>query len=178
MQAIAATALALAGALPWSASPKDAPKAELVLKDSEGKRVRLSDFRGKVIVLNFWATWCGPCNVEMPMLMEAEKEYGPRGVVFVGASLDDAKTRSRIPAFIDRYHIDFPVWVGASAEDLDKLGLGPAVPATAFLDPEGHIVARILGEFREEEVRERVEWLLGPKTTPPPDPVVKHLEEK
>src|SRR6266481_139736 len=61
---------------------KDPPKADLTLKDANGQRVRLSDLRGKVVVLNFWATWCVPCNEEMPMLVQAEKEYASRGVVF------------------------------------------------------------------------------------------------
>src|SRR5690242_711151 len=90
------------------------PKTDLALKDAEGHRVRLSDYRGKAVVLNFWATWCGPCNAEMPALVEAEKIYGPRGVVFIAASLDDAKTKAKIPDFVSKYHVTFPVWVGAT----------------------------------------------------------------
>src|ERR1051325_6896929 len=127
--------------LPWAVavaallSPaKDLPKAELGLKDSSGQRVRLSDLRGKLVVLNFWATWCGPCKAEMPMLVEAEKKYGSRGVVFIGASLDEPKTRSKIPEFLAAHQVAFPVWVGASGDDLDRLGMGPAGPATPVLD--------------------------------------------
>src|SRR6058998_176933 len=58
--------------LPVNGAPKETPKAELTLKDANGQRVRLRDYRGKVVVLNFWATWCVPCNEEMPMLVEAE----------------------------------------------------------------------------------------------------------
>jgi thiol-disulfide isomerase/thioredoxin len=173
------SALLAAGLLLPSPGPaKDPPKAELVLKDTHGQRVRLSDLRGKVVVLNFWATWCGPCNAEMPMLVEAEKEYGPRSVAFIGASLDEPKGQSKIPGFLATRHIGFPVWIGANGDDLDRLGLGVAVPATAFLDAEGHILARILGQMRGEEVRERLDWLTGPKTAPPPNPLVKHLEGK
>jgi thiol-disulfide isomerase/thioredoxin len=153
------------------------PKADLTLKDSEGHRVRLSDYRGKVVVLNFWATWCGPCNAEMPALVEAEKNYGTRGVVFIGASLDDAKSKSKIPEFLGKYHVTFPIWLGATADDLAKLAMGPAVPATAFFDQEGHIVSRIWGQFREEEVKERLEWLTGPRTGPAPPALVKHLDQ-
>src|SRR5579872_5444944 len=132
-------------ALPLSAAPKELPKAELNLKDISGQRVRLRDYRGKVVVLNFWATWCGPCKAELPMLVEAAAEYGSRGVVFLAASLDDEKTKQLVPAFVSEHHIGFPVWLGATDDDLAKLGLGEAVPATAFLDQEGHIQARILG---------------------------------
>jgi thiol-disulfide isomerase/thioredoxin len=163
--------------LPFALPSKDAPKAELTLKNQDGKRVRLSELRGKPVVLNFWATWCQPCNAEMPMLVEAEKTYGSRGVVFLAASLDEAKTKAAIPAFVSKYAIPFPVWVGATGDDLDRLQMGPAVPATAFIDPEGRIVARVMGQMREDEMKERLEWLAGPRTGPAPQAIVKHLEK-
>jgi thiol-disulfide isomerase/thioredoxin len=168
-----ATLTALIAAL---APGADAPKADLTLQDANGKKVRLRDLRGKPVVLNFWATWCVPCNDEMPMLVEMEKQYAARGVVFIGASLDDAKTKAKIPTFVADHKIGFPVWYGASADDLDKLKLGVAVPDTAFIDAEGHIVARILGQARAEEVKERLEWLTGDKSGAPPQALVKHLQ--
>src|SRR3954462_15621550 len=163
--------------LPLALFSKDAPKAELTLKSAEGQRVRLSDLRGKPVVLNFWATWCQPCNSEMPMLVEAEKAYSSRGVLFIAASLDEAKTKGAIPAFVSKYDVRFPVWLNATADDLDRLQMGPAVPATAFVDAEGRIVARIWGQMREDEMKERLEWLAGPKTGAPPLALVKHLEK-
>jgi thiol-disulfide isomerase/thioredoxin len=164
---------ALASALALCAG---VPRADLTLRDANGRKVRLRDLRGKPVVLNFWATWCGPCNAEMPMLVDLEKQYAARGVLFVGASLDDARTKARIPAFVAEHQIAFPVWYGAGGDDLDKLKLGGAVPATAFLDAEGHVVARILGQARPEEVKERLDWLTGDQSTPPPPPLVKHLQ--
>jgi len=152
------------------------PKAELTLKDADGRRVRLSDYRGKLVVLNFWATWCGPCASEMPTLVEAEKTYSGR-VVFIAASLDDGKSRSNVPEFLNKYHVTFPVWFGATGDDLAKLDMGPAVPATAFIDEDGHIISRIWGQFREPELKERLEWMTGPRTGPAPQAVVKHLEK-
>lgn len=110
------------------------------------------------------------------MLVSLEREYAVRGVQFVAVSLDDAKTSSRIPAFVAKYQADFPVWRGATADDLDRLGLGDAVPATAFLDSEGHIVARILGQARREEVMARLDWLTGGQSGPAPQSVVKHVQ--
>src|ERR1035437_3943796 len=132
---------------------------------------------GKVVLLNFWATWCGPCNAEMPLLVDLEKQYADRGVAFIGASLDDEKSTPKIPAFVSRYKIDFPIWYGATLDDLDRLKMGNAVPATAFLDAEGHLVARILGQARPEEVRERLDWLTGDRSGPAPLALVKHLEK-
>jgi thiol-disulfide isomerase/thioredoxin len=153
------------------------PKADLTLKDVKGQKVHLRDLRGKPVVLNFWATWCAPCNAEMPILVELEKQYAARGVVFVAASLDDAKTSGQIPEFLTRYHVGFSIWYGATADDMGDLKMGNAVPATAILDPEGHIVARILGQARPGEVNERLEWLLGDRNGPAPEPLLKHLEK-
>jgi len=155
----------------------DAPKADLTLSDSAGRKVRLRDLRGKPVVLNFWATWCGPCAAEMPLLSGMEKEYGGRGVAFIGASMDDAKTVGKVAAFLGEHQVGFPVWYGATVDDLDQLKLGNAVPATAFLDSEGRIVARILGQARPEEIKERLDWLTGDRSGPAPAALVRHLEK-
>jgi thiol-disulfide isomerase/thioredoxin len=155
----------------------DVPKADLTLNDAAGRKVKLRDLRGKPVVLNFWATWCGPCAAELSMLAEMEKEYGGRGAVFIGASMDDAKTAGKAPAFLAEHHVGFPIWYGATADDLDQFKLGNAVPATAFLDAEGRIVARILGQPRPEEVRERLDWLTGDRSGPAPRPLARHLEK-
>jgi thiol-disulfide isomerase/thioredoxin len=162
--------------LPLPGAPKEAAKSDLTLKDANGQKVRLRDLRGKVVVLNFWATWCAPCKAEMPLLVEMEKDYGSRGVVFVGASLDDDQSKALIPAFIATHKIDFAIWYGATGDDLAKLELGEAVPATAFLDQEGHIVARVLGQLRKEDVQARLDWLTGDRKGPAPQALVKHLE--
>jgi hypothetical protein len=115
----------------------------------------------------------------MPLLVDAEKEYGPRGVAFIGASLDDSKTKQKVvPEFISTHGIAFPVWLGATADDLARLGMGDAVPATAFIDQEGHIIARISGQIRRQELRERIEWLLGEHRSAPPAPFVSHVEQE
>src|SRR5437660_11369980 len=106
------------------------PTVELSLKDTSGKKVRLSDYRGKVVVLNFWATWCSACKAEMRMMVEVERKYASKDVVFVAASLDDSKTKTQIPAFVQQYGVPFPVWSGGSFYDLDRLKMGPALPAT------------------------------------------------
>jgi thiol-disulfide isomerase/thioredoxin len=153
----------------------DAPRAVLVLKDASGGRVRLSDYRGKIVVLNFWATWCAPCRDEIPYFVELEKEYRSRGVVFIGASLDEEATSRQIPDYLARYGVKYPVWYGAGRGDLDRLGFDQAVPATAFLDQEGRVVARVLGEIRKREIKDRLDWLLGDWTGPAPQALVNHM---
>jgi thiol-disulfide isomerase/thioredoxin len=145
-----------------------APRAQLNLRSVDGQRVRLSDYRGKIVVLNFWATWCSPCAAELPMLVQAEKYYNPKGVVFIAASVDDGKSKKSVANFVNRYHVGFPVWIDATTRDLLRLGIGPAVPSTAFLDQEGRIVARLEGQMREEDLRERLDWLLGDRIRPAP----------
>ena len=162
--------------LPPFGASKEPAKAELNLKDMNGQKVRLRDYRGKAVVLNFWATWCGPCEAELPILVEAAKDYESRGIVFVAVSLDDEKTKQLVPAFVNSHQISFPVWFGASGDDLAKLGLGEALPATAFVAPEGYIQWRILGQLRQEDLKERLDWLTGDRTGTPPDALVKHLE--
>jgi len=157
-----------------SATRKESP-AELNLVDLDGKKVHLKDFRDKIVVLNFWATWCGPCKDEMPMFVEVEKAWTPKGVVFIGASLDDKKTVKAIPEFVQKYKIDFPVWTGATGDDLDKLKMGEAVPDTAFIDEGGVIVSRVQGEIRKTELLERLEWLTGDRKGPAPKALVRNL---
>jgi len=112
----------------------------------------------------------------MPLLVSAEERFRSRGVMFIGASLDDQKTRRRITEFVSTYAITFPVWTGATADDLERLSMGDAVPATAFIDEEGRIVARVSGELRKDELDERIAWLLSDRTGPPPRAMVQHVE--
>jgi peroxiredoxin len=174
--ALYASAMAVL-ALTSTGAPKNKP-VDLTLTNSNGERVRLRDYRGQIVVLNFWATWCGPCNEEMPMLVRAEKDYKARGVTFIGASLDDSKTRKNVPEFARKHEVGFPVWIGATGDDLAKLGMGEAVPATAFIDRDGVIVARVSGQIPESELKERIDWLIGERSGPPPQPFVSHLEPR
>jgi thiol-disulfide isomerase/thioredoxin len=147
----------------------------LELPDSFGKTQRLEDYRGKVVILNFWATWCGPCAKEMPIFVEAQRKYGSRGAVVLAASLDDDQTKANIPAFVQKYRMDFPVLVGATADTLHLFEMGDGLPSTVFLDAEGRIFARIFGEVKKKDVFERVEWLLGDRkgrNPKPPKPVL------
>ena len=171
---LSAAVLACATAFSFAAPKKESP-AELNLTDLQGKKVNLKDLRGKVVVLNFWATWCGPCKDEMPMFVETEKAWAPKGVVFIAASLDDKKGQKDIPAFMKKYSIDFPVWAGATGEDIARLGLGEAVPDTAFLNQDGVIVYRVQGEIKKPELVERLNWITGNHSSAEPKALLHNL---
>src|SRR6476646_2757147 len=160
IQTLCAGTLAGVG-VPAHAGAKPGKPVDLTLTDLDGGRVHLREYRGRIVVLNFWATWCGPCKHEMPLLVAAEKEYRSRGVTFIGASLDEGKTRGRIPEFLSKYEVTFTVWTGATGDDLAKLSVGEAVPATAFIDEQGRVAARVSGEIRRNELDERLAWLLS-----------------
>jgi len=161
-------------ALPVRSGAQEGPRA-LELSDHAGQVRRLEEFRGQVVVLNFWATWCGPCAKEMPIFVETHKRYAERGVVMLAASLDDDQTKANIPAFMQKYKLTFPVLVDATVEHLHLFEMGDGLPSTVFLDTEGRVFARIFGEVKKKDVFERVEWLLGDRkgrNPKPPKPVL------
>ncbi|HVW08702.1 MAG TPA: TlpA disulfide reductase family protein [Bryobacteraceae bacterium] len=164
-------------ALLFAADAKKEGPIELTLTGMDGKKVHLSDYAGKPVVVNMWATWCLPCKDEMPLMVEEEKTWGPKGVVFIGASLDDNKTKKNIPEFLKQYQITYPIWTGATSDHLAKLKLGEAVPDTLFLDADHLPFARVLGEIRKEEIEERLAWVTGGKIGPAPEAKVVHLDK-
>jgi thiol-disulfide isomerase/thioredoxin len=133
-------------------------EASLVLKDLNGREQRLDSYRGKTVVLNFWATWCAPCVKEMPILVSLQNRYGAWGVQVIGASADEQP--DKIPPFIKKLKINFPVWVGATTADMERLGLGSALPATAIIDHNGQVVERIRGVVNQEDLEKRIEAIV------------------
>ena len=111
------------------------------------------------------------------MMVAAEKVWGPKGIVFIAASLDDSKTKKNIPAFLKQFQITFPVWTGATPDDMDKLHLGDAVPDTVFLDADHIVFSRAQGEIRRTELDERLEWITGDRSRPAPQPLLVHLDK-
>src|SRR5690242_16618382 len=115
-------------------------------KDLNGQSHTLADYKGKVVVLNFWATWCVPCQHEMPMFADVQKHYAEKGVQLLGASVDDDKSQPKIGPFAQKNKIPFPLLIAANTDQMQKLGLGEAIPATVFIVQNGKISARVLGE--------------------------------
>jgi thiol-disulfide isomerase/thioredoxin len=135
-------------------------QAELVLKDLFGVEQKLSAYRGRIVVLNFWATYCVPCRKEMPDLAAIQNQYAALGVQVIGAAADSAEDRPKVMQFIKGAKLNFPVWLGASAEDMIKFGLSSALPGTLVVGRDGKIVAAYKGIIKVAELKKQLETLL------------------
>ena len=142
-------------------------------KALDGQTRKLSALRGQIVVVNFWATWCGPCQEELPRLAQLAQSYAGKPVRFVLISIDEAKDRAKIPTVLNRLHVSLESWDDADTDTMDRFGLGDIVPGTAIVDDKGDVVARIMGEAREDDVRKPVDWLLGGKAGPEPAALTK-----
>jgi thiol-disulfide isomerase/thioredoxin len=113
------------------------------LQTLEGKNLKLSDLRGKAVLLNFWATYCGPCKIEMPWFVELQNEYGPQGLQIVGVAMDDASTED-IAKFAKEMGVNYPILLGKESVGVSYGGVN-ALPTTFFLDRDGKLIAREFG---------------------------------
>ena len=147
-------------------------RATLVLQDLEGRTRDLKDIEGRIVVLNFWATWCIPCRQEMPVFVRLQERRAAEGVQVIGASADEAGNEHAVEAFVQERHIRFPIWIGATTVDMQRLGLGTALPATAIIDRDGTVVARAPGIIDEAGLNRWIDWLLGDRSAPAPPPPV------
>lgn len=129
---------------------------------------RLDVHEGKVVVLNFWASWCSPCKKELPLLAKLHREWSERGVVFVGASTDTDADREKAEALLAKSKVDYEIWYGLSPTEMHEVGLGEALPVTAVFDRDGRRAFRIVGEIRRKHLEQRLEWLLGDRSQDPP----------
>lgn len=142
-------------------------------KTLDGQSQKLSALRGEIVVVDFWATWCGPCQEELPRLSQIASSYAGKPVSFVFISIDAPKDRPKIPAALAKLHVDFTSWAGADTDTLASFGLGNIVPSTIVLDQSGQPIARVMGEAREADVRKPVDWLLSGRKGDPPPPMTK-----
>ena len=137
---------------------------DLALKDLLGAEQKLSSYRGRIVVLNFWATWCLPCKKEMPDLGAIQNQYAAYGVQVIGASADGLGELERVRQFIKDAAINFPVWLGATAEQMAQFGLGPGLPGTAIIGGDGKIFAVYRTVVTREAIRKNLDKLLAEGT--------------
>jgi len=132
---------------------------DFILKDLTGRNIPLSAFKGKVVLLNFWATWCPPCRAEMPSLNKLYHSLNPLGLEVVSVSTD--RSLSDIKDFLDRHKVDFPVLFDAD-RTTSKLYRVFSMPTTFLIDRNGIIVEKFYGEYdwTEPETKGKIEKLL------------------
>ena len=171
--------LAAVFALLLTAAAEAKPVPNLGFKDLAGAKKSFADLRGSIVVVNFWATWCGPCRDELPLLTGLNAQYSAKKVKFIEISEDengDSKAgRVKIDEFMKVHGPRLEVWTGADTDTLSRLGLGIELPATIVLDENGDVICRLLGEARETDLRTALDWLLNGRTGPAPAAMVKHL---
>src|SRR5215472_10196273 len=148
----------------------EAPKAgtsapDFTLPDLKGKDVRLSSFKGKAVVVDFLATWCEPCKIEMPWLVDLQKKYGPQGLQVLGVAMDDADDQA-IQEFARKMGVNYPVLRGTEAV-ADLYGGLDGLPATFFLDRSGKISDKAMGLESQSVIEDSIKHALGQKQEDP-----------
>ncbi len=143
--------------LPPVAAPSIGPAALYAtpFSDTEGHPQSLGQFQGKVVVLNFWATWCAPCREEMPAFTRLQSRWGGRGVQFVGVSSEEA---AKVARFGRELGVNYPLWVGDAAPELSRrLGNSTGVlPHSVIFDGSGRVLEQKVGPYRDWELEAKL----------------------
>lgn len=135
--------------------PLPAPAFELETLD--GSKISLAEQRGRVLLVNFWATWCGPCVVEMPDLVELHETYHDEGLTVLGISIEEGET-DLVRDFVEEYEITYPIAVDADVAD--SFGGIYGLPTTFVIDKTGQVIHRVVGLFPIHEMLPRIQLLL------------------
>lgn len=136
---------------------KTAP--DFSLDTLEGQSVKLSDYRGKAVLLNFWATWCGPCKVEMPWFVDLQKQYGSQGLQIIGVAMDDSG-RDAIDKFAKEMGVNYVILQGKEAVG-DAYGGVLGLPTTFFIDRNGKIIDSSSGLIGKGEIEDNIKKALA-----------------
>lgn len=136
---------------------------DFTLQSLDGKTFRLSDYRGKAVVLNFWATWCAPCKIEMPWFVELQKKYAAEGLQLVGVAMDDA-TPKEIADFAKQMGVNYPILVGKEAVGQAYGGV-PFMPETFYIDRNGKIIDNAFGLKSRSEIENDMKKIIASVAT-------------
>jgi peroxiredoxin len=139
---------------------RGAPAPDFTLKTLDGKTLKLSDLRGKAVLLNFWATWCAPCKIETPWIVDMQNQYASQGLQVVGVSMDDASDTEDIKKFAQELHMNYPILQGT--EDVgNSYGGLEFLPTTYFIGRDGNVTGRVLGLKGRSDLEENVKKALA-----------------
>ena len=132
---------------------------DFALTSLDGSKVKLSDYRGKAVLLNFWATWCSPCRVEMPWFEDLQKQYGKDGLVVLGVAMDDSEP-AKIAKFASEMGVNYPVLLGTDQVS-DDYGNVQYLPTTFYIGRDGVIVDKMTGLLDRKDIEEAVKKALN-----------------
>ena len=148
----------MAPAVEDNVAPGTVAPLDFTLTDMNGIDVRLASFKGKVILINFWATWCGPCRVEIPYLVELQRQYG-EDLVVLGVSIDD--TAEQLMPYATEMNVNYPLLVGNGRQDFqDAYGPFWGIPVTVFVTRNGLIHKKHSGIASKEQFEHEITLLL------------------
>jgi len=134
------------------------PAPNFSLKDADGNAVSLSDYRGKVVLVNFWATWCGPCEAEIPWFIEFEKKFKDQGFAVLGVSMDDDGWKSVRP-YVASHKINYRIMIGSEVVS-QQFGEIESLPTSFVLDREGRIASNHIGLVDKVDYQNEIVKLL------------------
>lgn len=134
------------------------PAPDFVVETLDGDTLQLSQLRGNVVLVNFWATWCPPCRLEMPGFQDVWEDYGDQGVTIVGLSVDRG-VRSEVVRWVRQREITYPIAFPSGAT-VRAFGGADVLPTSILIDPDGRIVHRVEGFYAEPALRAAIRRLL------------------
>ncbi|MBV8052207.1 MAG: TlpA family protein disulfide reductase [Acidobacteriaceae bacterium] len=132
---------------------------DFTLQSLDDKTVHLSDYRGKAVLLNFWATWCAPCKIEMPWFVELQKQYGPEGFQIVGVAMDDASPKE-IASFAKEMGVNYPVLIGKEVVG-DAYGGVQFLPESFYIDRNGKVLDKAFGLKGRGEIEDNIKKIIA-----------------
>jgi cytochrome c biogenesis protein CcmG/thiol:disulfide interchange protein DsbE len=144
------------GVPPGKLQGKAAP--DFSLPTTTGQTMKLSDFQGKAVLLNFWATWCEPCKVEMPWFVDLQKKYGPQGLQVIGVAMDDASPKD-IAAFATKMGVNYPILIGKEEVGTEYGGI-EYLPSTFYIGRNGKVIEHAFGLVSRSEIETTIEKAL------------------